>query len=326
MTIDVWRDFVVTFDSKGGSPVASQVIAPGGTATAPAPPTRAADPAGPYDFVGWTLDPQASASSALFDFSQPIPRDVILYAIWTQDAPYTFTGFLAPVDNLPMLNVGQAGRTFPIKWRLANADGTPVTALTSFTSFSDTSVPCEAAPSDVLEEQLAATSSGIRYDAAENLFIYNWKTVKGAVGCRLITVTLDDGSQHYAKFQLKVIPGGPGGASRNAMRARPSASRPKPRRLEDLRGYPPVIVVAPPTSASFGRSPAACAGHAPLRHFKRLAQLACLVWLKQGPVTAAGRVSESGVGARQGPATERGGRRSRALQGQPGAIVAGADR
>ena len=118
------------------------------------PPTRAADPAGPYDFVGWTLDPQASASSALFDFSQPIPRDVILYVISTQDAPYTFTGFLAPVDNLPMRNVGQAGRTFPIKRRLANADGTPVTALTSFASFSDTAIPCEAAPSDVLEEQL----------------------------------------------------------------------------------------------------------------------------------------------------------------------------
>jgi uncharacterized repeat protein (TIGR02543 family) len=275
VTIDVWRDFVVTFDSKGGTPVASQTVAPGETATLPASPTRTADP-NPYYFVGWTLDSGASVFSTPFAFSQPIPRDVTLYAMWTQtvhtvsfnsnggsavpaqtvpkgtgatepapptrsgyafagwhsDAgltnlynfaspvanriftdttlhakwtlePYTFTGFLTPVDNLPILNVGQAGRTFPIKWRLAYADGTPVTALTSFASFSDTPIACEASPSDVLEEQLAATTSGIRYDAAENLFIYNWKTVKGGVGCRLIRVTLDDGSHHYAKFQLK---------------------------------------------------------------------------------------------------------------------------
>ena len=38
-----------------------------------------------------------------------------------------------------------------------------------------------------------------------------------------------------------------------------------------------------PTSTSFGRSPAACAGHAPLRHFKHLAQLACIFRLKHGP-------------------------------------------
>jgi uncharacterized repeat protein (TIGR02543 family) len=344
VTIDVWRDFVVTFDSKGGTPVASQMVVPGGTATLPASPTRT-DQLGSHYFVGWTLDPQASVFSTPFAFSQPIPRDVTLYAMWTQslrtvsfnsnggsavsaqtvplgtgatepappardgyafagwysdpgltsafdftnsalnriftnttlyakwtintyivsfdskggtsvpsqtvafntaatqppaptkagysfagwysDAglvnafsfatpitanvtlfakwtlPYTFTGFLTPVDNLPILNVGQAGRTFPIKWRLANAGGTPVTALTSFASFSDTSIACEASPSDVLEEQLTVTTSGIRYDAAENLFVYNWKTGKGAVGCRLITITLDDGSQHYAKFQLR---------------------------------------------------------------------------------------------------------------------------
>ena len=43
---------------------------------------------------------------------------------------------------------------------------------------------------------------------------------------------------------------------------------------------------------SFDRSPAVCAGHAPLCLIKRLAQLACTFWLKQGPVLAPGRVSD----------------------------------
>jgi uncharacterized repeat protein (TIGR02543 family) len=186
--------YIVSFDSNGGTSVPSQTVAFNTTATQPPAPTQAG-----YSFAGWYSD--AGLANAV-SFATPITANVTLFAKWALPS-YTFTGFLTPVDNLPILNVGQAGRTFPIKWRLANADGTPVTALTSFASFSDTPIACEASPSDVLEEQLAATTSGIRYDAAENLFIYNWKTVKGAVGCRLITVTLDDGSHHYAKFQLK---------------------------------------------------------------------------------------------------------------------------
>ena len=100
-----------------------------------------------------------------------------------------------------------------------------------------------------------------------------------------------------------------------------------------------------PTSAPFARSPAACAGHAPLRLNKRSAQLACMVWLKHGPVSAAARVSaresapakglranEALVGHR-GRESARGGRARRAgcpsswperTRGQP--IRAGADK
>ena len=186
--------YIVSFNSNGGSAVASQTVSFNATAIQPPAPTRAG-----YSFAGWYLE---AGLVNVFSFATPIAANVTLFAKWALPS-YTFTGFLAPVDNLPILNVGQAGRTFPIKWRLANTDGTPVTALTSFASFADAPIACDSSPSDVLEEQLATTTSGIRYDAAENLFVYSWKTVKGVVGCRLITVTLDDGSQHYAKFQLK---------------------------------------------------------------------------------------------------------------------------
>lgn len=144
-------------------------------------------------------------------FTQPYRQEPLtarvtnLYLKWTPlRVPYTFTGFLAPVENLPTLNVGRAGRTFPIKWRLATADGTPVTTLSSFVGLMEGPIPCDASPDSVLEEQLAeSTNGGIRYDAAEDLFIYNWKTRKGDAGCRLVTVTLDDGTRQAAKFKLQ---------------------------------------------------------------------------------------------------------------------------
>lgn len=36
---------------------------------------------------------------------------------------YVFEGFLPPIDNSPAVNVGQAGRAYPIKWRLKDATG-----------------------------------------------------------------------------------------------------------------------------------------------------------------------------------------------------------
>lgn len=117
---------------------------------------------------------------------------------------YVFTGFFAPVDNLPTINAGNAGRTFPIKWRLADASGRPITSLASFVDLRDSAIACDASPEDVLEEQFTATAaSTLQYDAAADQFIYHWRTSKSAVGCRLLQVTLADGSKHWAKFRLR---------------------------------------------------------------------------------------------------------------------------
>jgi len=122
----------------------------------------------------------------------------------TYTVGFVFTGFFAPVDNLPVLNAGQAGRTYPIKWRLADATGAPVTDLATFVDLRDSAIACDAAPEDVLEEQFSLiASSTLRYDAADDQFIYHWRTVKGMAGCRLLQLTLSDGSKHWAKFRLR---------------------------------------------------------------------------------------------------------------------------
>ena len=76
--------FTVTFNSAGGSAVASQSVEDGLTATKPADPTRAG-----YTFAGWYL------GSAPFNFSTPVTEDILLIAHWTPVATMPKTG-----DNL----------------------------------------------------------------------------------------------------------------------------------------------------------------------------------------------------------------------------------
>jgi hypothetical protein len=116
---------------------------------------------------------------------------------------YNFVGFLPPVDNLPVINTAKAGSTIPVKWRLFDSAGAPVTSLTSFTSLTTAPIACDAAPADVIEEVATTGETVLRYDAASGQFIYNWKTEKSWLGCRLLQLTLADGTKNYAKFQLK---------------------------------------------------------------------------------------------------------------------------
>lgn len=74
--------YTVTFDSKGGSAVDSQIVNHGGKATAPTRPTSVA-----YDFVGWytSTDGGETLSDTVFDFDTEITGDITLYANWYLD-------------------------------------------------------------------------------------------------------------------------------------------------------------------------------------------------------------------------------------------------
>ena len=76
----VVENYTVSFNSNGGSAVASQEVNEGGKATRPSNPTKTADSQYTYTFENWYKD---SACTQLFDFNTTITANTTLYAKWT---------------------------------------------------------------------------------------------------------------------------------------------------------------------------------------------------------------------------------------------------
>ena len=114
---------------------------------------------------------------------------------------YKFSGFFAPVDNLPTFNVVKAGSAVPVKFSLGGDQGLDIF---------DTGYPIsqeiackDAAPMDNIEQTVSVGDSGLQYDATTDTYTYVWKTQKSWSGtCRQLIVRSDDGRDHIANFKF----------------------------------------------------------------------------------------------------------------------------
>jgi hypothetical protein len=99
---------------------------------------------------------------------------------------YAFEGFGPPVAT-DMLNTVKAGQTVPLRWRLLDPAGAPVTDLAS-ASVAVRTVSCSGTlPADPVEE-VAAGQSGLQ-NLGDGDYQFNWKTTK-PTGCRELQLTL----------------------------------------------------------------------------------------------------------------------------------------
>src|SRR5262249_21023317 len=120
-------------------------------------------------------------------------------ALATYDVDYAFSGFLAPVDNPPVLNVAKAGSAIPVQFSLAGYQG-----LAIFPSApSSQAIICDAlALQDPVTVTVTAGNSSLTYDASTDTYTYVWKTDKSWSGCRQLTLALSDGTSHTALFKF----------------------------------------------------------------------------------------------------------------------------
>jgi hypothetical protein len=111
---------------------------------------------------------------------------------------YNFAGFFAPVDRPNIYNVSKAGQAIPLKWRLTDALGRPITDLTGVTVKSVSLNCATSAVSDMIEEY-ATGSSGLQ-NLGDGNYQFNWKTPTAYAGtCKSIALVFGAGALSYVE-------------------------------------------------------------------------------------------------------------------------------
>ena len=115
--------------------------------------------------------------------------------------PFNFAGFFQPVDNLPIVNVMNAGRSVPVKFSLGGYQGLDIIE-TGYPA--STVISCGSTAEDAVEQTASAGSSSLSYDSSSDQYVYLWKTDRSWAGlCRTLVIKLTDGTMHRANFRFK---------------------------------------------------------------------------------------------------------------------------
>lgn len=116
---------------------------------------------------------------------------------------YKFSGFSQPVDNPPTLNTANSGQAIPLKWRITDANGVPITDLANVVVTAVTlACPMGTKPDQI--EEYTAGASGLLVQGNGN-YQFNWKTPKNfARSCKTMKLDLGEGPgmERIALFQF----------------------------------------------------------------------------------------------------------------------------
>jgi type 1 glutamine amidotransferase len=118
----------------------------------------------------------------------------------TTPTPIDFTGFFAPVNNMPSMNSSKAGSAIPLKFTITGYNGNQV-----LKTGSPSSMPIQCTGGSA-EMGPAAGNVGT-LQRTGNSYMYVWKTNASWAGsCRKFVLTLADGSTHKALFRFAPEP------------------------------------------------------------------------------------------------------------------------
>jgi hypothetical protein len=129
----------------------------------------------------------------------------------TYQVVYDFAGFSHPVDNLDengnqVLNEVKAGKAIPLKWRLTDATGAPVTTLGG-ARIDVAGISCSSGTTLDQLEEIAAGGSGLQ-NLGDGYYQLNWKSPTSyANSCKRLRLDLSEGSTakpdfHTADFRF----------------------------------------------------------------------------------------------------------------------------
>jgi trehalose utilization protein len=122
----------------------------------------------------------------------------------------TFSGFFAPVRNMPAVNVLTAGSSVPMKFTVGGFAGMQI--LSAVASPSSVEVQCSSNATENSIRMGTLARSGLRSGGYS--YTYVWKTNPAWAGtCRKFVLTLSDGTTHEALFRFPARVAVPAGAA-----------------------------------------------------------------------------------------------------------------
>lgn len=167
------------------------ITAPGGATTVLSQHSNSVDVPAPSP-NGWTQGTWTATLTATYEGRTAT-------ATRTFGVYYQFLGFFNPVVNPPLINKGNTGKSFVLKWQLKNG-GAMVTSLSTVVSTAYTSVT-ECSATSATGFTMTSGQSTLRFDEKNMQFVFNWQT-PSQIGLYLFRLTLSDGSTHDACVNL----------------------------------------------------------------------------------------------------------------------------
>lgn len=113
---------------------------------------------------------------------------------------YVASDLSAPVDPDAM-NIANSGQGIPLKWRVTDANGAPITDLSSV-GVTATSLTCDLAITADQIEEYSAGQAGLQ-NLGDGNYQYNWKTPKSyAKSCKTLHLDLGNDVEITAAFRF----------------------------------------------------------------------------------------------------------------------------